>query len=631
MRPSDFLADFFSASAGSIYLCSLCNSRNGGRPAEICGRGGGDRLDELVIHKWDKPDRGAFFCVSTLKPGQARRSKETVFEIVTLHADLDWAKIVMEPDAILRQLRALEFPPSKIVHSGHGYHAYWLLSEALPATPALIAQTENALRGLASMLGGDPAVCEVARLMRVPGSYNTKNGDRIPVTVTVDSAARYELDDLDQWIAETRPLIPRKGQPKIAANPFLAVEVPGAGGPAVDVEGRLAAMRYQGSGDSSIHATQLAVSAAMLSRGTSIEEVISIVLASTRAAAGPEGARWNWQYEERDIRHMCETWTRKKLNGGAESLRRRGVSMEALGVMEFKPIEFLVDGLIPHEGVTLVCSKPKVGKSWLLFDLCLSCAMGRTVLDDRRVAQGHTLYLALEDSLRRLRSRGEKLLAAHFAPWPADAVVETAWERVDQGGLNHLRDWATSVRANGGNVACIAIDVLKMIRPAGQEKKTVYDRDYESLIGLRTLSHELGVAFVVSHHTRKTASDDLLDLVSGTLGLSGSADTIVVIERQAGDNFVFDIRGRDVEAQQLAATFDRETCRWHITGEAGEVQRSETRRLIREALRNAPDGMSPQEIAADTGLKAGNVRITLLRMARDGEIKRVGGKYCLPV
>jgi hypothetical protein len=41
--------------------------------------------------------------------------------------------------------------------------------------------------------------------------------------------------------------------------------------------------------------------------------------------------------------------------------------------------------------------------------------------------------------------------------------------------------------------------------------------------------------------------------------------------------------------------------------------------------------MSPQEIVADTGLKAGNVRITLLRMARDGEIKKTGSKYRLPV
>jgi hypothetical protein len=107
------------------------------------------------------------------------------------------------------------------------------------------------------------------------------------------------------------------------------------------------------------------------------------------------------------------------------------------------------------------------------------------------------------------------------------------------------------VGAAGGSVACIAIDVLKMVRPGGQDRKAAYDRDYEALVGLRELSKELGIAIIVAHHTRKTAADDLIDMVSGTLGLTGAADTIIVIERQPSGGFVLDVRGRDVEATQL--------------------------------------------------------------------------------
>ena len=231
MRPSDFIADFFSASTGPIYFCSLPNERNGGRPAEICGRGGGDRLDELVLHHWDKPDRGTFFCINTVQPGQARRAKETVFEITCLHADVDFAKIDMTPDAALHEMGELEFLPSKVVASAHGYHAYWLLSEAMPATPELIAQVEDLLRKLADMLSSDPAVCEVARLMRLPGSHNTKDGGRIPVQVVVDNPYRYELGDLAEWIAETRPVIPRKSTTP-NGNPFLDARIPGSAKPA---------------------------------------------------------------------------------------------------------------------------------------------------------------------------------------------------------------------------------------------------------------------------------------------------------------------------------------------------------------------------------------------------------------
>src|SRR5262245_56177826 len=140
-------------------------------------------------------------------------------------------------------------------------------------------------------------------------------------------------------------------------------------------------MRYQGSGDSSIHLTQLAVTAAMINRGINTDETVAKVLAATRKAAGHPGTRWDWRREERDIRARCVTWQRKKLNGQRRhtpSERRSGVTtMEELGTMVFPPVTFLVPELIPADVVTLICSKPKVGKSWLLLDLCISAATDR--------------------------------------------------------------------------------------------------------------------------------------------------------------------------------------------------------------------------------------------------------------
>ena len=48
MRPSDFVADFFNGTEGSLYLCSLPDERGKGKPAEACGRGDGRRIDDLV-------------------------------------------------------------------------------------------------------------------------------------------------------------------------------------------------------------------------------------------------------------------------------------------------------------------------------------------------------------------------------------------------------------------------------------------------------------------------------------------------------------------------------------------------------------------------------------------------------
>src|SRR5262249_30080066 len=195
----------------------------------------------------------------------------------------------------------------------------------------------------------------------------------------------------------------------------------------VDGDMRLDAMRFQGPGETSIHQTQLAVSAALLNRGVGVDEIVARLLAATRKASGAAGERWDWAREERDIRAMCVSWARKKSNGQGPSTapdRQSGISMEELSTMQFEPVSFLVPDLIPAEGVTLICSKPKAGKSWLLYDLCISSATNRDMLGGRRPAQGHTLYLALEDSLRRLRSRGEKLLPAWVGQWPANMRVQ---------------------------------------------------------------------------------------------------------------------------------------------------------------------------------------------------------------
>jgi RecA-family ATPase len=265
----------------------------------------------------------------------------------------------------------------------------------------------------------------------------------------------------------------------------------------------------------------------------------------------------------------------------------------------------------------------------MLYDICISAALGRELFGGRKPKRGCSLYLALEDNPRRLRSRGEKLLGFHMGPCPGVSLA-TTWDRVDQDGLQLIRDWVGTTRAKGDTVALIAIDVLKMVRPPGRDRQSAYDKDYESLQGLRSLASELGIAIIVAHHQRKAGADDLGDTVSGTQGLTGAADCCIVLERQASGGFVLDVRGRDVEAQQLAASFDRETCRWNVGGDASEARRSEAWRAIREALKEgAPEGMTPQEISADTGIKSGTVRSALLRMARDGEITKVKGKYVL--
>jgi hypothetical protein len=133
------------------------------------------------------------------------------------------------------------------------------------------------------------------------------------------------------------------------------------------------------------------------------------------------------------------------------------------------------------------------------------------------------------------------------------------------------------------------------------------------------------------HHTRKAGSDvDPFEKVSGTLGLSGAADTTIILDMDGSGATIY-ARGRDIEQIESAVEFDKPSCRWRVQGAASEVRRSDERSEILAVLEDAPEPMSPTELAAVTGRKGGAVRKLLHLMMKSGEVRKTKrGKYLHP-
>jgi hypothetical protein len=234
---------------------------------------------------------------------------------------------------------------------------------------------------------------------------------------------------------------------------------------------------------------------------------------------------------------------------------------------------------------------------------------------------GDALYLALEDGERRLQRRLTKYFGARRECWPARLKLATSWRRLDQGGLDDLREWCKSVT----KPVLIVIDVLKKVRKPKQRAQSDYDGDYEACEELMKLAHEFpGLTIIVAHHDRKMDAEDVFDTASGTLGLTGGVDTIALLKRNR-QGVTLHIRGRDLDDDvEKAVSFDRETCRWTILGEAAEVQRSEQRARVLAVLKGEPEGLGVTEIIGRAQLPTRNAADLLLcKMAADGEIERV--------
>ena len=182
------------------------------------------------IAKHDRNRRGLFVAVATQEAGSATRNKDNSRETIGLHADLDFKGVVEDEPTIWARIADLRYQPTVIVRSGGGIHLYWLFREALN-TQEYRDFIEGALRRLADIVAGDVAVCDVCRLMRVPGTHNSKRGDMREVVIERLDGPRYELDELEEWFSEQQPVLTRKVvEPKAAkaAEPASDNPVPEA-------------------------------------------------------------------------------------------------------------------------------------------------------------------------------------------------------------------------------------------------------------------------------------------------------------------------------------------------------------------------------------------------------------------
>jgi AAA domain len=308
-----------------------------------------------------------------------------------------------------------------------------------------------------------------------------------------------------------------------------------------------------------------------------------------------------------------------EITTSTQGWRTKIVMANDLQDMTFPPVRHILPGYI-SEGATIVAGKPKIGKSWLTLDLCLAATANRFTLGALKPAQGDVLYLALEDNNRRLKRRMAKIWPSTEARWPERLALVTDWKRADEGGLDDIEEWCHSV----ADPVMVVIDTLEKFRPLQNGKSAAYSADYTAVTGLQKLAGKYRIAVVINHHVRKMEADDPFDTVSGTLGLTGAADTIIVLKRHAGA-VTLHARGRDIEEVETALQFERVTCRWTILGAASEVYVSNERAAILSALAGAgADGLAVPEIMAAIGSNSRGAMDTLLfKMKEAGEVVRL--------
>lgn len=288
---------------------------------------------------------------------------------------------------------------------------------------------------------------------------------------------------------------------------------------------------------------------------------------------------------------QLEAEQEKRNSGGKKGFEI--ISAQDLQKADLPPVKFLIKDILP-EGMSLLTAASKIGKSWMVLDAGLSIAAGKPFMG-RETRQCGVLYLALEDSLKRLQERMNDILCGD--PVPKDFHFVTKSPKMGDGLLDMLDDHFKKYP----NTELVIIDTLQKIRGQALPRESAYAQDYREMETLKDFFEKRGVSAKFVHHNRKMVDDsDPFNMISGTNGIMGAADTIwTITKKRADQEATLHITGRDVMQTDLIIRFDKDNHRWQAVGDANFVNEQQAKlaydsspivKTIKELLKQSKDG-----------------------------------------
>ena len=309
------------------------------------------------------------------------------------------------------------------------------------------------------------------------------------------------------------------------------------------------------------------------------------------------------------------------------------LNIKSLMVEDIPELKFAVPKILP-EGLVCIAGRPKAMKSWTALLIAYS-VQNALELWGHKCQQGDTLYLALEDSKRRMKSRIQKL---GFSNMEAPTInLEAPY--LNMGLEESIQEWINSVN----NPKLVVIDTLARVKPKTKRTSgTVYDLDNELLRKIQKLGMDNGITIAFITHLSKATQDYSFDRITGSVGLQGMTDAMWLLDR--GDNqpnASLIGRGRDIEDFEYSLEWDEETWRYKYKGIKWELELSENRKSIlahmKNFLENGKKEVQPKDIYNQMGFKASqkeakNISKTMERMQKDFTLQqgKVYGTYALP-
>ena len=229
---------------------------------------------------------------------------------------------------------------------------------------------------------------------------------------------------------------------------------------------------------------------------------------------------------------------------------------------QFAPQHELIEGMLAP-GLYILAGASKIGKSWLVLQIAHCVSMGLP-LWGRKVQKSEVLYLALEDTERRIQSRLMRICGGETGEIAFATESEVLGRGFEEQVTNYLHKHLQA--------KLVIVDTLIKVREMNS-RGSAYADDYATMTAFKRIAEQYGITMLIVHHTRKQEAGDIMDMISGTTGIMGCADGAMVLERplRRVPKGSISMTGRDFQDAKISLTQNPETMCWEFAGYTDEL------------------------------------------------------------
>jgi RecA-family ATPase len=262
--------------------------------------------------------------------------------------------------------------------------------------------------------------------------------------------------------------------------------------------------------------------------------------------------------------------------------------------------QYLVDGLLPAGGTSIVAAKPKCGKTTLLRQLSLCVARGEMFLN-RVCSKGPVIYFSVEEKIDEIK--------AHFKAMGANGSEEIYIfaNRAPQDTIGKLKPIIEKIKPS-----LIILDTLfKIVR---MKDANDYAAISTALEPIQDLARQSGSHVLCVHHAGKSDRDGA-DGILGSTAILGAFDTAIIMNRNNEKRTIKSIQRYGTDLEESALLFDLPTRRSSLGQENWKVKSDERADSILSFIRQAGQKVTVQEIKMATGMDKEVLLRTLKNMS----------------